>query len=196
MRMRKLLVPIVGGLLATLVTAGAASATSDSPPGPPEIAVAVEGRDDHPIPEKVRKAHKAFIQCLRDNGVDVEEAGDEDRWKFRIEVDEDEREAFEACHKKFGRPVHKDRFVAPGIPPKRLEKLEGRIQEMHACLREHGVDVPEVDEPTGDAVFDRLQWLKDLDEDERAELKEALEACGGDVPPGDARLPDLPKLRS
>lgn len=185
MRMRRLLVPIVGGLLATLVTAGVANATGDGPPEPPEIAVEVGGHDDGPIPDKVRKAHKAFVQCLRDHGVDVEEEGDDGHWRFRIEVDEDERAAFEACHKKFGRPVGKDRFVRPGVPPEKLKELRGRIEELHACLREHGVDVPaEVDvKGPGDVVVKRLPF-EDLSEEERAELKEAMEACGGALPPG------------
>lgn len=174
MRMRKLLVPIVGGLLAAVAVAGSASAsaaTGEEPPKPPDV-------DRQAIVE----ARGEWADCLREQGVDIPEDG-----PFVVDhSDEELRAALEACHEKLG-DVGGRHF--PPFPAERMEELRGKLDEFHDCLREQGVDVPEL--PAPPEVFDdegvphRQLYehpFHDLDDAELKGLREAAEACGAELP--------------
>src|SRR5689334_15028256 len=82
--------------------------------------------------ERIRQ----FVDCLRDNGVDLPDPAESDG-VVRIEIGAEEKEAlddaFEACD---------DYAPAPGHPVELDPATRAQIEEFHDCLREHGVDLP------------------------------------------------------
>jgi hypothetical protein len=194
--MRKFLAPVVGALMAVLFTTGAAAASGDEPAGEPP-----EPPEHHLRPPLVAVAgeeFEEFIDCLREQGVDVPE--DVSEWVFprlRVHGDGEEakkwRAAVEECRSLLPEDVREEhRRLIPDIPAERLEELRQRGEEFRDCLREQGVDVKV--EESEDGRLHRFGFFHDASEEELEAFREAVEACGGTLPHDFDGLPALDGL--
>ncbi|XUK60474.1 Lipoprotein [Plantibacter sp. RU18] len=103
----------------------------------------------------------AFAQCMRDEGIDMEDPTGEGQegLKFGSEDDEAQEAALKKCTDKLGTPP-----APPGGEQSDAEAHEEQLK-LAECLRENGVDVPDPKEGEG------LRLPADAPE-------EAFAACG------------------
>jgi hypothetical protein len=102
-------------------------------------------------------------ECMRDHGVDVESGKPIQGRNGELD------EAMKACERfrdeAFGELSDEDR-----------QELQDQVTELTQCLRDHGVDAPDVKVGDGGATF-RMRARPD-----DADTKEAMEACRDKMP--------------
>jgi hypothetical protein len=136
----------------------------------------------------------AFAQCMREHGIDMpdpEVEGGGRRPGLRIVrgeqgADEPDREKLEAAHKACEK--HLD-GVVQNISPEDRAEMQDKMVRFAACMREHGIDMPDPDFSGGErGGFRQRIGSSDFDPDD-PDFQKADEACreeifGGDGGPG------------
>lgn len=139
-------------------------------------------------PEENREdAMLAFTECMREHGVDVDAS--EEGGNFRIAIgappggaaeegpDDETRAAMEACQDKMPK-------FGEDLTPEERAAMEDAMLEFAACMREHGVDLPD---PGAGGFIQKFEEgsgnQKSLGADpESEEFKAAQEACEDKLP--------------
>lgn len=159
--MRRLLL-VVPALLAALAIAGCADADDD-----PSVATAGEGGDAGTAELTDEQQVQAFVECLRDQGLDVPDPEPGTGVGGILHDSGIPREellpALQACQ-----------HLAPdGGVVNHLQDpaVQDQLREFAQCMREHGVDVPDPD-PNGGFPFGEGVIHPD-----DPEVQAALEAC-------------------
>lgn len=151
-----------------VATAGGAGAATSTTTG------AAPAADDE---ERMRQ----FAACMREHGIDMPDP--QPGGPVRIggsnnKVDRDTMQAaMQAC-----RSLMPNGGEPPKLSPEDLEKARA----MAACMREHGVDVPDPDPDSGGMVMRRDENSPRVDEEK---MRQAFEACrhlGPELGPGRA----------
>ncbi|MFC7624233.1 hypothetical protein [Microlunatus sp. GCM10028923] len=115
-----------------------------------------------------KQATMAYVECLREHGMEVDDPGPDGRLKLRVQGDQGtSKAAMEAC-----------RDLAPQMDkndPKYQERM-GAAQEFATCMRENGVEKF----PDPDPNQPGIQINKELADD--PDFEAAQEACKDKLP--------------
>jgi hypothetical protein len=112
-----------------------------------------------------------FVQCMRDHGVDMADPAPDGKGGYKLGLDKVDRDdpalrpALEACHDLL--PVDEDVLKKLSDPA-----TQDALRAFAACMREHGVDMPDPD-PNGGFGSD---FLKSLDKNSPT-FQTAFAAC-------------------
>jgi hypothetical protein len=154
--------------LLTLPLATASLALAACGGGDPE---ATAGGDDR---SELREAALDFAQCMRENGVDMEDptAGGGVQLRVGPETGNDPatvRKAEEACRE------HMEKAKPPELSEEDQREFKERALKFARCMREHGIDMPDPTFGEGGRMTQRLGGSGVNPEDPR--FREASEAC-------------------
>ncbi|NNF87026.1 MAG: hypothetical protein HKO63_12095 [Acidimicrobiia bacterium] len=178
----------VAMLVVMLVAAGCSSGEADgagqgvaSLEGPTETTVPADGDGT----QDVEEAMIAFTECLRNEGLEVEDPEFDDAGEFRFNMpmgefmqrmsQQESREAFNACSHLLMGVVQQ--FGGFG-----QTQMEDQLYEYAACMRENGFDMPDPDfsnpgvfDPEADAGTGPFSQVDTTD----PAFRTANEACQG-----------------
>jgi hypothetical protein len=117
-----------------LLLVGGGGAIASAAPAAPTLAPMTDPDPSDDPEERIRQ----FVQCMRDNGIDLPDPTGADG-PVKFEIGPEQKEEFEGALKacEAYAPAHGKRVE---LDPATREKIE----EFDGCLREHGVDVPKI----------------------------------------------------
>lgn len=161
--------------LLLVALAGCGTAAQD-----PEVATAADSGDtssdatDAPaadVPDEERM--RAFASCMRDNGVDMPDPQPGGPVRIGAGANRGDRDAMEKAMEAC-RSLMPNGGKPPELSPEDLEKARA----MAACMREHGVDVPDPDPAGGGGIRIRRGAGEDgAPQVDEGALEEAMQAC-------------------
>jgi hypothetical protein len=150
-------------LLAVAAVASGCGSTSDDGVAALEDAAATTSEGDrsqasnNSQDEDPEEAALAWAKCMRENGVDVPDPEVDENGRVRVQIqgrraadgvqDETFRNAQEACGTPFGSNG------PPQLSEEQRAEMQETLLEFAACMREHGVDMPDPDFSGGGGRF-------------------------------------------
>jgi hypothetical protein len=172
------LVPLLLFLLAACTGATAAPSGVASLEDPD--ATAAPGSSDGPAASlSPEDAMLAYAKCMREHGVDMPDPqpGGQGGVAFRLDSDGIDRETFEAAQEACGD------LVQGGFGPGRTLSPEDQdaLVEFAACMREHGIDMPDPQTAGGGGA---VRIGGDGLDPGSPEFQDAMEACQELMPGG------------
>ncbi|HYZ92546.1 MAG TPA: hypothetical protein VFA34_09150 [Actinomycetota bacterium] len=145
-----------------------------------------EATDDQASGKDGEEAMLAFAECMREHGIDVPDpeigGGGERRPGLRIvgprnggtKADRDKLDAaHDACEKHL-------EGVVQNITPEEREEMQDRMVRFAACMREHGIDMPDP-EFSGDGHGFRQRLGDNGFDPDDPDFQKADEACRDEV---------------
>lgn len=142
--------------------------------------------DDEVTEEEREEAMLAFTQCMRDHGVempDPETGGDGERSKVVLGSDMGTPEEIEAAQKACEH-IMTDAFGEPQeMDPEEEAEMRDQMLDFAACMRDHGIDMPDPEFDDGGGVRMRVGEPGEANgiDPESEEFQAADETCRDEV---------------